>query len=77
MESCYKTKDLYEGSFLYAKGQKLLNLEKEKRFFRFVFNSKKQCERLSNDYWQGVADVNAKKYASAIRVLKDRVFAQK
>jgi len=77
MGNCYKTKDLYEGAYLYAIGQKLLNLEEEERFYWFIFKNKSRCQELANQYWQGTAEVNAKKYASAIRDLKDRVFAQR
>lgn len=73
----YKTKDLYEAALIYAKGQKLLNLEGESEFYWFVFEDKKTCEKLANKYWQGSAIVNAKTFADAIRTLKDRIFAQK
>lgn len=73
----YKTKDLYEASLIYAKGQKFLGLESESKFFWFVFESKEECKRLANEYWQGSVAVNAKAYADALRTLKDRIFAQK
>ena len=75
--STYKTKDLYEGAYLCAQSQKLLELEMEGKFFWFIYEDQEKCQKLADEYWQGTAIVNAKGYASAIRDLKDRVFAQK
>ena len=73
----YRTKDLYEASFLYAHLQKLLGLEKDGRYYWFIFADKYTCEKLSNAYWSGDININAKTYSDAIRTLKDRLFAQK
>ena len=77
MEKCFKTKDLYEGSFLLAEGMILDRLDKEGNFFWFVFTEQKSCEDLINAYWNGKATTNARTYANAIRNLKDRIFANK
>ena len=73
----YYTKDLYEASFLYAHQQKLLGLEKDCKFFWFIFKDKSACEELSVAYWAGEIEINAKAYSDAIRTLKDRLFAIK
>ena len=61
----YLVKDLYEASFLYAKEIKLLGLRDAGKYLWFVFENKKECESLANDYWSGNATVNAKKLTDA------------
>jgi len=73
----YYTKDLYEASFLYARRQTLLGLEKDCKFFWFIFADRCACEKLSTAYWSGNIEVNAKAYSDALRTLKDRVFSQR
>lgn len=73
----YKTKDLYQAAFLYAHQQKLLTLEKDGKYYWFIFKDKFTCEDLSTAYWAGDIEINAKAYSDAIRTLKDRLFAMK
>ncbi|MCM8784248.1 MAG: DUF5659 domain-containing protein [Candidatus Omnitrophica bacterium] len=73
----FLTKDLYEASFLYANRLKLLDLQKEDRFYWFVFENKELAEELSKKYWQREAPIDASTYAEAIRSLKDRLYARK
>lgn len=73
----FATKDLYEASFLYAKGQRLIRLEKDGSTAWFIFEDQKSCENLSQSFWGKEASVNAKEYAEAIRSLKDRIFSQR
>ncbi len=73
----YRVKDLYEAAVHYAKGQKLIQLEREGHFYWFIFSNKTQCEEVADAYWRGDCTVNAKAYADAIRTLKDRLFAQR
>lgn len=72
----YFTKDLAEAAALHCKSANLVRLQKENSFFWFVFSDKKQCERLSNQFWFGELVVNAKTYADTIRSFKDRLFAR-
>lgn len=72
----FKTKDLYEASFLCAVGKKLVNLEQEGKVFWFVFEDSQSCIKDINAYWQGEKEVNARDFAFAIKRLKDRIFAQ-
>ena len=73
----YLVKDLYEASFLYASGVRLLGLKDAGRFVWFAFEGKDECENLANGYWSGAAMINAKKLTDASRTLKDRLFANK
>jgi len=73
----YFTKDLGEAAGLICSSAKLLRLQKESRFFWFVFADKSLCEQLANEYWAGSLTLDAKRYSEALRSLKDRLFAQK
>lgn len=73
----YKTRDLHEAAFLYAKDQKLLRLEGGQREFWFIFDNADDCEVLANSYWANEAEVFAKNYVDALRTLKDRLFSKK
>lgn len=72
----YKTRDLHEAAFLYAKNKKLLRLEGEGREFWFIFDQLEDCELLTQSYWSKEAQVIAKEYVDALRTLKDRIFAR-
>lgn len=73
----YFTKDLSEAAGLASKGAKLLRLHQDNNFFWFVFQDKSFCEQLSNSYWAGELEVDARAYASAIKTLKDRLFSRR
>ena len=76
MVNRYLTKDLYEASALCALGCKLIELKNEGKFYWFIFEGS-DCQKLASQYWTEEISVNAKRYADAIRTLKDRIFAQK
>jgi hypothetical protein len=73
-KSGYMTKDLAEAAFLYASNRKLSGLENESGKYWFVFENYRNCQQLSNKYWQKEAKINAKEYSDAIRSLKDLIF---
>lgn len=73
----YKTRDLYEASFLYANGQRLIRLEGDKSQKWFIFADKGACEKLAQTFWAKDSSVDAKSYAEAIRSLKEMIFARK
>lgn len=77
MKSEYLIKDLYEASFLYAKGIKLLELRDAGKHMWFVFENQSECESLAKKYWARTATVDAKAISDAQRTLKDRLFANK
>lgn len=72
----YLVKDLYEASFLYAKGIRFIELRNAGKFMWFVFESKVKCENLAQEYWNGTAIINAKAISDAQRTLKDRLFSK-
>lgn len=71
------TKDLGEAAALLCSSARLLRLQKENKFFWFVFANKSLCEQLANNYWSDGLKLDAKQYSEALRSLKDRLFAQK
>lgn len=73
----YATKDLGEAAALLCSSAKLLKLQKENKFFWFIFANKSLTEQLANEYWSGGLKLPAKQYSEALRSLKDRLFAQK
>ncbi len=73
----YLTKDLYEASFLYANRLKLLGLQKEGKFFWFVFDNKKLAEELADKYWKREGLIDASTFAEAVTFLKNRLYARK
>lgn len=73
----YKTRDLGEAAALVCDLVKLLRLQKESKFYWFIFTNKSLCEQLANEYWSGDLKINARQYNEALRSLKDRLFAQK
>ena len=73
----YRTKDLGEATALVCSSAQLLRLQKESKFFWFIFANKSLCEQLANDYWSGGLKLDARRYSEILRSLKDRLFAQK
>lgn len=72
----YRTRDLYEASFLYASELKLYKTEKIDSVTLFVFEDQNKAEKLTGNYYNKTATVNAKAYADAIRTLKDLIFGR-
>lgn len=70
------TKDLYLSALLYAKGAKLLKVNRQGRVCWFIFGNKALCEQYQQQYFAKAVDVNAKDYTDALRTLKDLVFAE-
>ena len=74
MENIYRTKDLYESSYLYACHKKLLQLDRENGRCWFIFQDKQSCQSLIDSYWRREAKIDAKEFIDALRSLKDRIF---
>lgn len=70
-------KDIYAASALFGAGKKLLRLQREGKFYWFVFENKLGCEKLLDKYWQGKNIIPPRVYADAIRTLKDRLFSRR
>lgn len=77
MDTEFRTKDLYEASVIYALGKKLIRLEGGSNQYWFVFADNEGSKRISDSYWAGDVEVNAKVLVHSIKDLKDRVFAQR
>lgn len=71
----YKTKDLAESAALITKGQKLISMERESKICWFIFENKKECEKLSSDFFFGELQVNARSFYETIVRLKHRIFS--
>lgn len=71
----YKTKDLAESAALITKGQKLISMEREGKICWFIFENKKECEKLSSDFFFGELQVNAREFYEVIVRLKHRIFS--
>jgi len=72
----YKTKDLYLASFLYAKGQNFLGLNKSDSSYLFLFDDYESCNDLILLQWQGKVEVNVRAFIEAIKTLKSLIFSQ-
>ncbi len=73
----YRTKDLYEAACLYALDCKLVEVASATgKVFWFCFDSEDGVREASQKYWSGEVRVSAKKYADAIRTLKDLIFSK-
>ncbi|OGC51756.1 hypothetical protein A2982_00540 [candidate division WWE3 bacterium RIFCSPLOWO2_01_FULL_39_13] len=78
-DKIYQTKDIFEASFLYATGVPLLELERDDRYFFFVFEDHKStCGTLSKSYWTETTtkNVNAKSFVNAQKSLRDLIFSK-
>ncbi|KKP38930.1 MAG: hypothetical protein UR29_C0010G0033 [Candidatus Woesebacteria bacterium GW2011_GWC2_33_12] len=73
----FKTKDIFEASFIYSQDVDLANLELDSNYYWFVFMQKENAEKLSSLYWSGKAEGNIKKFVDSLKTLKDLVFSRK
>lgn len=71
----YKVKDLYCASFILAKGQELVRVDRVSGVCWFVFADSDQCERIANTFWSGKGMCYGLTYANSIKNLKDRIFS--
>lgn len=76
--SIYRARDLSEAACLLTVGRLLLRLDPvgNGRGFFFVFDDEPLCLEIARSFWSGELTVSARAYATAIKTLKDRVFAQ-
>jgi hypothetical protein len=72
----YKTKDIFEASWIYSQNIKLLGLEPDAKYFWFVFDNRNLCEPLSSDYWSQKANGNIKQFVNSLKTLKDLVYSK-
>ena len=76
IESCYRTKDIALGAFLYASGKKLIDLKNDNGRSWFVFEDRISCQNLADMFWRKEAMINAKDFADSMRTLKDLIFSR-
>ena len=70
----YRTKDLAEAAVLIAAGQQLQRIDREGSICFFVYSNKISCEKLSNEFFFGNFQVNARDYYENMNRLKNRIF---
>jgi len=74
----YKTKDIFEASWIYSQKAPLLRLDPDGNYFWFVFaNDENFTSSLSEKYWRQTATGNIKEYVNSLKSLKDLIFSQK
>lgn len=71
----YRTKDIGESASLIVKNQTLIRIDREGRICWFIFNNRRECESLSNNFFFGELSVNAREYYEALNRLKNRIFS--
>jgi len=74
MSKEYKTKDLAEAAALIATGQQLQRIVREGSICFFIFTDKIYCEKVSNEFFFGNLQVNARDYHESMNRLKNRIF---
>ena len=73
MDNCYKTQNLYEASYLLAKGFNLAGKEKVGNKVTILFKDSEKIKEEAMGFYNG-AKVGAKEYSDSYRTLKDFVF---
>lgn len=76
MSDQFLTKDLHLAALLYAKAVPFVTVNRSGKLCWFVFENKKLCLQLQQEFFAKLVEVNAKDYADALRTLKDLVFMQ-
>lgn len=76
MDNVYKTKDIFEASFLYSKDIPLMGLQSGGKYFWFVFNNPQNSQELADQYWAKRAEGNIKSFVDSFKTLKDLVFSK-
>lgn len=71
----YSTKDLAETAALIVKKQILIDIVRESSICWFKFKDKEECQKISNNFFFGELQVNAREYHEALSRLKNRIFS--
>ncbi|MBM3254239.1 MAG: hypothetical protein FJZ16_08300 [Candidatus Omnitrophica bacterium] len=69
----YKTQNLYEASYLLARGFNLSGKEKNGNKITLLFHDSEKIRKEALDFYNG-AKIEAKDYSDSYRTLKDYVF---
>lgn len=73
MDNNYKTQNLYEASYLLAKGFSLAGKERAGNKVTILFKDNEKIKEEAMNFYNG-AKVGAKEYSDSYRTLKDYVF---
>ncbi len=76
-QDTYKTKDIFEASWIHSQDNPLIRLEPDGKYFWFVFLNCETCQNLSSAYWSQKATGNIKQFVNSLKTVKDLVFSQK
>lgn len=69
----FKTRDLYEAAYLFAKGTRLLSVEGSSFQFFFIFEDSHSCESLLESYYTRRAQIDALTLSEAHMSLKQQL----
>jgi hypothetical protein len=72
----YRTKDLGECAALIVAKQRLADIERIGSVCWFVFDNRKECEKLSTQFFFGELFLNAREYYEAMVRIKNRIFSR-
>jgi len=72
----YKTRDLAEASALISKGQEIKRIEREGSICYFILSDGETCKKLSNKFFFGNLQVNAREFHESMNRLKNRIFSK-
>ncbi|KKQ66837.1 MAG: hypothetical protein US86_C0003G0080 [Candidatus Daviesbacteria bacterium GW2011_GWA2_38_24] len=75
MEIGYRTKNLHISAYLYASNLQLLRSEWVDNEVFFEFTPKEQAEKLVENYFVGVAQVDPRELFARLKDLKDLIFS--
>ena len=70
----YKCQNLYECSFLMAKGFDLIGKEKTANKVMLLFKDNKEIQESVLQFYNGEGKISAKKFSDMYRSLKDYIF---
>jgi len=75
MNNVYKTRQLAESAALVMQKQRLIKFERIGKVCWFYFDNAEKCQQISNDYFFGELNVNARDFYETITRLKNRIFS--
>lgn len=71
----YATKDLAEAAALMTRGIKVVDIERESSVCWFIFDDLELSKSLSQEFFFGELQVNARKYHESLSLLKKRIYS--
>lgn len=75
----FETTNFYLATFLLAKGNELINIDKSEKRYKFIFANSIEIEKLVKNFnfapnnFRGIL-VDARKFVIAIKSLKDKIY---